>query len=185
MSQPRTYMYVAPGGSTSRFGQSILSSTLIAGLQRLDSRLQIPMPSSIPHWYPGKDVGQTCIWLGEPSKPKSIKVCAFHLGAVPEYTQVAENGMIMARGWRSIFEQVMRRTAITRTALEREFRVRLEHDGTDGYCAKCAKVGHRVKADSARNLCSVHAAAQQAAVKSVAGRQMIRHILEKEAGRWL
>src|SRR3990172_6308810 len=101
---PKTYLSVAPLGCEEMFGREIPSDHLIAGLRKLNGNLNVPTPEHFDYWYPLQKLGVTCLWLGQPGLGR--KICAFRLGAVPEFTQLGTGGTWMVRGWRSIFEKV-------------------------------------------------------------------------------
>ena len=122
MQIPHTPVLCAPS-QADPFGVTMLSADIIKGLERLNSKARIPTPSSTPYDYPGKAFGHTCIWIGPPGEPDSKKMCAFHLGAVPEWTQKDAKGRIIVRGWRSIFEKCIKLGFCSRLRLEREFRI--------------------------------------------------------------
>jgi len=161
MAHPKTYMMVKPDPRI--VGTAISSVDLVAGLLRANPSFVIPMPDSYPGWYPGKGAGMTCIWLGQPPPAKGgKKICGFHLGRVPEYTELGLDGTIRKRGWRAIFERVMVSGTVQKHKLEEIFRVRLEYDGTTPWCQACARTGKWVASNSPAGLCLTHEAARVA-----------------------
>jgi len=180
MAQPKTYMMVSPD-KDNIVGTAILSDDLIRGLLKANPSFVIPTPDSYPGWYPGKGAGMTCIWLGQPPPAEGgKKVCGFHLGRIPEYTQVGLDGTIRRRGWRAIFERVMTTGFATKRSLEQIFRVSLEYDGKSPWCSRCARTGKWIASDSPRGLCATHEVAHRSALQHGAVRDLERDQIKKE-----
>lgn len=152
---PNTSLLVAPSDAIDPFGKGISHFDLIKGLRRVCPQLVIPDPSTWEGWYPGKDFGMTSIWLGYPQAKGSLKVCSFHLGQIPEFTQATPNG-ILRRGWRSILWKVTNLHLATKHALEREFRVSLDYDGKDRVCGECQMDGLKEPSNHPSGLCDNH-----------------------------
>lgn len=127
----------------------------------LNSRVCIPLPEQYREWYPGKAAGQTVLWLGQPAAPGSDKICAFHLGMIPEWTQVAPGGVMIARGWRSILDLCIRRRVASRRAVERVFKISMDIGGRDGFCRICRKDGLKSPVDGKSDRCEAHRDAQR------------------------
>ena len=162
MAIPRTSAILcAPANETNPFGAGMLSSDLIRGLKILNPNLVIPEPDSYREWYPGKDQGMTCIWIGAPSAPGSKKVCAMHLGMIPEWAQIGPDKVMIARGWRDILDRCIRCGVMTKAAAERVFKVDLTIDGYDTLCRTCRLDGLRSPADGKSGLCLAHRGAQE------------------------
>jgi hypothetical protein len=157
---PRTAVMCAPDRAFDQLGTGMPSSDLICGLKLLNSRVVIPLPEHYAEWYPGKRAGQTCIWLGPPGHPKSSKICAFHLGMIPEWTQIAPGAVMIARGWRSILDLCIRRRVASKAAIERVFRVNMDVGGKDTLCRICRKDGLRSPVDGKADVCEAHRNAQ-------------------------
>ena len=156
MSLPNTYLLTCPDKDVNQLGTAMSSHDMVKGLRRLNPTIVVPEPNAYG-WYPGKAAGMTCLWYGKPSCPGSKKVCAFHLGTIPEFTQIAPGGDIIVKGWREIFKRVIDRTPITATRLEREFRVSLSTTNDLTLCVQCMKEGIReVHNGGARGLCDMH-----------------------------
>jgi len=157
MAAPNTPLMSAPHSLTDPFGKAISSTDLITGLQKINPNIRVPLPDHFG-WYPGKEQGMTCLWLGEPGEPKSIKISAFHLGSIPEWTLYDGNAKeILRKGWRSIFSKCIKARACSQRRLEGTFQVSLEYAGMDGWCVACFREGNRNKATSQGNkLCNMH-----------------------------
>jgi hypothetical protein len=156
MPIPRTPILCAPSNAISPLGTGMPSSDLIKGLRVLNPRIYIPMPEHYREWYPGQRAGQTCIWLGHPAAEGSDKICAFHLGMIPEWTQVGPDKVMIARGWRSILDLCIRRRVAAKRAVERVFNVRMDIDGKDGLCRICRKDGLKSPVDGKADVCVAH-----------------------------
>lgn len=160
MAVPRTYLFVAPQGCPDPVGRAIHSTTLIRGLMRLNKRVSVweQYPDSL--WYPGKQTGKTCLWLGpagcDETTP-SIKISAIQPGPVPEFTQVGIDGKILMKGWRTILEKAIKAGVATRPQIEQLFKVDLTIWGEDLLCKPCAKMGRRRSHNGGkRKLCRWH-----------------------------
>jgi hypothetical protein len=79
---------------------------------------------------------------------------------VPEFTQLGPKGMIIARGWRSVFEKCIKAGAVTAYDVERTFNVSLARIGKDVMCPTCRKHNLKIKGEGASGLCSRHQYAQ-------------------------
>lgn len=142
------------------------SSDLIKGLKMCNRNVTVPEPAhyeSMGWHYPGMKDGQTSIWLGRPptredaasvditlqmhqrrKRTHGRKVCAFHLGWVPEWTQLSPEGTVIRRGVRDILERFIKAGGASRQRVERIFKTYLDYDGDDGSCVKCRRRGKRV-----------------------------------------
>lgn len=130
------------------------SADLVKGLRRCNSNLTIPDPSVFT-WYPLQAQGHTSLWLGEPFKGRKITV--FRLGTIPEHTQLDPNGLIIARGWRSVLSRCIRARVVSKLDVEREFRISMDIEGSDGTCIQCRREGlGTVPATSASGMCDTH-----------------------------
>lgn len=179
---PDTYLLVAPDKAANVLGTGITSSDMVRGLRRLNNNLAVPEPDAYG-WYPGKAAGMTCLWYGEPSKPGSVKVCAFHLGEIPEFTQIAPGGDIIVKGWREIFRRVIDRTPIRQSSLERAFRVNLSRSGDINLCIQCTKEGVREPHNGGRrHLCDFHDPVAEA-VETVVEEVLDERYLRKQGPR--
>lgn len=153
---PKTYLLAAPIGMDDAFGRGMLHGDFVKKLKSCNHRIEIPLPESCPWWYPGKQAGMTSIWVGEPFKGTSKKICAFHLGMIPEFTQIDDQGNIMRRGWRAILSKVARSKAVSKTKLERVFNATLDYDGFDGACVRCRREGTIKRGSPKDGLCNFH-----------------------------
>lgn len=155
----RTPLLVAPASADSLIGAAMPSAELTRGLQRANPRLYVF----------DQDRAHSGVWLGKPGAPGTIFICAFHLGLVPEWTQIDESGRLIRKGWRAIFEKVIRSGATTRPALERIFRVSLATGHATYLCSRCVKEGNRNTHNGGKNnLCDFHEAIYDDARKSPA-----------------
>lgn len=162
MAAPRTPLLGAPSQEDA-FGQTMLSEDIIKGLRRINPNIVVPLPEHYKEWYPFKAAGGTCLWLGKPGE--GVKITAMHLGAVPEWTQLCPEG-ILAKGWRAIFDRVIKARAATRAQIEREFRVSLTYSGSNKECPRCFQAGIREKSSAASGLCDKHEYQRKIAVKA-------------------
>lgn len=152
---PNTYLACAPSKAENPFGNSFSSSLIIKGLQRINPNLVAPSPDLSNGFYPLKALGGTCLWWGDPKLDR--KVCAFRLGEIPEFTQIDQNGALIARGWRSLFKKVISSGAATARQIEKEFKVVLDVDGEDGSCRQCRREGKLKPSNKGkRGLCNTH-----------------------------
>ena len=157
MPLPNTYLLGAPSDARNPFGEGMLSSDIIRGLKQANGNVVVPLPEHYERWYPGKKGGITCVWVGPPGAPTSVKVCALRLGMVPEFTQLDAAGDIIDLGWRAVLEKAIRARVASRRRLERIFKVNLNHDGKDKDCAWCRKEGVvGVTASHGSGLCDIH-----------------------------
>lgn len=157
---PNTPLLVAPSDLADPFGKGMHHADLIKGIRRVCPSLCIPDPSSWQGWYPGKDLGMTSIWTGTPQAEGVAKVCSFHLGWVPEFTQTSPAGIIR-KGWRQILMRLVGMRLATKHQLEKEFKCDLTHDGKDVVCPECQMDGLREKATHASGLCDQHQLAKE------------------------
>lgn len=163
---PKTYLLTAPMDVENAFGRGLHHADLVKRLIALNRRLDIPLPEACPWWYPGKKAGMTSIWVGEAFKATSKKICAFHLGEIPEFTQIDDEGNIIRRGWRAILQKVIKSRAITKAAAEKAFAVTLDYDGFDGACVRCRREG-TVRAGSPKDgLCAFHSEIEMVSVSA-------------------
>lgn len=155
MAAPNTPLLVAPADAPNALGQVFPSSELIARLIKLNRRIFCPDINDANHiesWH-----GVTSLWLGTPDgggKP----ICGIRLGLIPEWTQLSSEGILITKGWRAIFDKVIRSGAISRSRLESEFGVTLVYGKADAnLCPKCVREGRREPSDGGvRGFCATH-----------------------------
>jgi hypothetical protein len=173
MSAPNTPLMVAPADAPNPFGQFIQSGDLIRRLTKLNKRIFCPDINDANHieaWH-----GVTSLWLGTPDgggKP----ICGLRLGPIPEWTQISDEGILITKGWRAIFDKVIRSGAISAPQLEVEFGVTLSYGKADAnLCPKCVKEGRRTSGDGgARGYCEMHTDAYDTAARAKAsGREIV------------
>ncbi len=158
---PKTSLLQAPFDMKNTFGEGMTSDDLIKGLRIANPSISVPVPDAYG-WYPGKALGMTSIWCGPPSEAGGRKICAFHLGMVPEFTQVDSEGELTRRGWRSIFQKVLRLKVISKARLEQVFKVNLSVGGKEKACSKCREeniINSNIKTSG---LCDSHNAISEA-----------------------
>ncbi len=158
MQIPHTPILCAPSDAIDTLGVTWLSADLIKGLQRINRDVFVPMPSAAPWSYPGKDFGHTCIYIGQPDAPKTRKVCAFHLGAIPEWTQIDPTGRIIVRGWRSILERCIKAGVGTRAQIERTFRISMQlGKPEEKWCFMCKRNDLKIRSTGGKSgMCESH-----------------------------
>lgn len=167
MPLPNTALLVAPSDMTDPFGAGMHSTILLAGLRRLNNNITAPLPEHYTHWYPGAAYDMTTLWVGKPHSPEGKKICALRLGVLPEFTQVDSDGYIIDKGWRAILRKCVRCRAVTKHAVERQFKIDLDSDGRDPDCPGCIQLGHRgVKGEHASGLCDTHEYARLAVLQA-------------------
>ena len=168
---PNTYMLGAPTDADNPFGEPLSAHALLKGLRLCNVNLHAPLPDAYDTWFPGKAQGMTALWLGQPSTPGSKKICAFHLGIMPEFTQIGPDGEILRRGWRSVLRKVITARAATKRTVNRVFKIDIDTDGEDPSCSRCRMEGRTTKADSAGNLCTLHANVKKDALRMAEARK--------------
>jgi len=155
---------VAPAGTDPDrvFGRGISFHELVMGLRRINPLI------TAWNWHgdtperPDAQRNITCLWLGPANEARSVKITGVSAGVVPEFTQIfpaghAREGEIEMKGWRAIFDRVIKAKAATRFQLEREFRVSLDATPElDQNCPMCNKLGIRKRAISPGGLCINH-----------------------------
>ena len=165
---PSSYLLTAPDDLINPLGMGMYSSDLIKGLQRCNRKVVVPMPEHYEAmgWrYPNMSTGWTCIWIGPPpfenmaGRPKyknAKKVCSIRLGYVPEFTQLDEDGELIARGWRDIQRRFIMAGGAEKHRVEQVFEVHLDYEGDDGKCLLCARANLSSKANGRTQLCDEH-----------------------------
>ncbi|MCK5245734.1 hypothetical protein KAR02_02475 [Candidatus Bipolaricaulota bacterium] len=166
MSLPKTPLMVAPdeNGPESLLGRCMPSSDLVRTLIEVNRNIFCPDINDANHiesWH-----GVTSLWLGDPGgggKP----ICGIKLGTVPEWTRIDDKGVMISKGWRAIFEKVIRARAATRAQIEKAFKVSLAPaTAPSTLCGVCVREGRREKHNGgARKMCDMHDGAY-AAVES-------------------
>lgn len=150
-----TYLKTAPSDANDGFGMAIDAHTIITKLRKLNPRIHVWQQFG-DEFYPGKATGGTCMWIGEPGGT-SRKITAFNMGQVPEFTQVGKDGTIIVKGWRAIFDRVIRCTNTRAIDIEKAFGVKLEAGEKDNVCQQCARTfGKVVKVTGKDLLCNFH-----------------------------
>jgi hypothetical protein len=148
---------------------------MLRGLQKINPNIRAWDQHTWGLWWPGKARGISTLWIGDPGGA-NVKITAFNYGAIPEFTQLAPGGDIIAKGWRAIFEKVVRSKAATTLQLEKEFRINLELGDRDTvYCGRCRNFGQFVKSENASGLCNMHQSIRKNVLKMKA-RQKHRRI---------
>lgn len=154
MSVPNTPLLIAPPGESDMLGRPMPGSDIERGLRRLNRLVYIHKQGPI----------HSGIWIGKPGADGTRFICAFHLGMVPEWSQIASDGKMIAKGWRAIFEKCVRGGVATRERIEREFRVSLQTGYASNLCTRCAKEGHRTTHNGGKwRLCDMHESIYDAA----------------------
>ena len=168
MRLPETYLLTAPADLDNQMGKLIHSDQLISKLQKINPKICAPCPDNFDWWYPMRKFGVTCIWLGQPpGKDQYItdarwvlqrqkKISSMRYGPIPEFTQLDDRGRLICKGWRAIFNKVIASGAATKKQIERAFGVVLDYDKSVTHCRRCLRLGKRVRATSAGNLCNLH-----------------------------
>ena len=122
MTIASTYLMTAPSDSSGdTMGNAIEASVLISRLRRLEPNIHVWQQFGDQD-YPGKKTGGTCMWMGDPGGI-SRKITAFHMGPVPEFTVLSADGHIVVKGWRAIFDRVIRIARIRRLDIEKAFNI--------------------------------------------------------------
>lgn len=153
MGLPQTYLMSAPEGCQNPFGETILSDDFVRGMRCINPAIRAWEQNSSDLWYPGK--GRiSCLWIGDPGG-KSKKLCAFPLGPIPEFTQIAPDNEVLLLGWRAIFSDIIKTGGATRERIERQFKISLNHDEKDSACRQCRMYG-TVRPSDKDGLCRAH-----------------------------
>lgn len=161
MAVPNTPLMVAPSDAPDLLGRVMQSSDLIRRLIKLNPRIFCPDINDNNHiegWH-----GITSIWLGtptgnDPRKTAARPICGIRLGQIPEWTQITSEGILITKGWRAIFDKVIKSGAATQLQLEKEFGVTLVYEGANApLCPKCIVAGERNVSDGGkRGYCETH-----------------------------
>lgn len=161
MTVPSTYLHTAPSGSgDDSLGNAIDANVMLRKLKALNPRISFQQ-RLVTSEYNGESIGSTCMWVGEPGGV-SRKVTAFNMGQIPEFTLLAPDGHIVLKGWRAIFERVIRVAGVKRADIERAFGVTLEAGERDRVCQQCIREsGKVVKVTGADLLCNFHLGVKQ------------------------
>ena len=164
MAAPKTPLMVAPAGATDRVGKAIPSSVLLDKLAKLNPRLFCPDANDAGHiegWH-----GVTSLWMGTPGSGRPI--CGIKLGVIPEWTMVDERGVMVSKGWRAIFDKVIKAGGARREDLERAFGVSLGDAGVDArLCRACVREGRQMASNGgAANMCDLHDGAYASAERA-------------------
>lgn len=176
MSVAKTYLMVPPPGEVKDFfGRGIDAQIICTRLQKLNPRIWVgevvPLKGSVlsPH-----DPGITCLWLKRDDGSLQ-KISAIRLGTVPEFTQQSPDGSEVCKGWRAIFEKVIKSGAVSRERLERAFACSLQLTDQSLLCRKCLLKGvRRPHIGGVLRACRYHEAAYNAAKEYLAAREAIK-----------
>ena len=174
MSIPNTPLLVAPSDAANLVGKVIQSSELIRKLTKLNPRLFCPDIDDNNHiksWH-----GVTSLWIGEPGG-NGRPICGIRLGAIPEWTEIDKDGILVTKGWRAIFEKVIRFGATRRVEIEREFGISLEIGPSDMMlCRACVREGRRsITNGGVRSMCDIHDGAYGAADRAKSQGPEVEH----------
>lgn len=146
---------IAPLGEVDLLGRPMTSDDIIRGLRQINANIVTNPPSPIKQVGATNQMGITCLWLGEPYVGQ--KITAIRLGSIPEHTQLSPEGTTICKGWRAIFNKVIKARAATKGQIERKFKIDLTIEGDDGACRSCAaKNKRRAHNGGAAKLCAAH-----------------------------
>src|SRR3990167_7337475 len=162
---PKTHLLVAPSTERDLIGRTIPSSELIRGLIKLNPSLFCPDIKDEKHiegWG-----GVTSLWLGQPDGG-GRPICGIKLGLIPEWTQIDERGVLITKGWRAIFDRVVKSGAVRQTQIEMAFNVTLGLGEADAnLCLGCTREGRREPTNGGvRRMCDIHDGAYTAAARA-------------------
>ena len=160
----RTYLLTPPASEgLHALGRTFMTSDLIARLKAINPRIALWEQFPPELWWPGKEWQNTdwgvksSLWLGAPGEPGSQKITAINLTMVPEFTQEGPTGETIVKGWRQIFEKVIKAGAATRAELERAFQTTLYYSDDTVLCHGCTKAGRRRRHNGGvLRLCNLH-----------------------------
>jgi hypothetical protein len=157
MTIPKTPLFTAPADSEpGAMGTAIDAHDIITKLRQLNPDIYVWQQFPEHTWWPGKARGITCMWIGDPGGV-SRKITAFNMGPVPEFTQIDGDGNIIVKGWRAIFQRVIRTGAAKRHQIEQVFRVNLEVGENEPICDYCLRAHGRItKVANKERLCNFH-----------------------------
>lgn len=131
-------------------------------LRLINRNFCAPSDSVFPYLVQGaKIVG---LYLGDPTfdvtrtgKDKNAKfICSIPADFIPEFTQIGPKGVIITRGWRSVFQKLVKSNVLKTEVIERTFTVTLGREGVDVMCPRCRKDGNMVRGEGASGLCQTH-----------------------------
>lgn len=181
MAVPTTPLMCAPSALGDVMGRAIMSADMVRGLKKMDSRIWADEVYTPGVWYPGKSTGATCLWYGVPgSRIRSKKITGFIPGAIPEFTQISPEGLIVTKGWRQIFKKLLQMVkTINQSHLENKFKVSLDIGPDDIMCPRCRKAGKMVRSNNASGLCDVHENALKASRKALQFKDEARYQMRK------
>jgi len=158
-------------------GRALTCGDIVARLKVINPRISLWEQYPPELWWPGRDWAgtdwgvKTTLWLGPPGEPTSQKISAINASTVPEHTQIGPDGKTIVKGWRQIFEKVIKSGAATRTQIEAAFGVTLDYDERADtlLCSACLRAGRRRKHNGGLlRLCRLHEQVQQAALDFLA-----------------
>lgn len=160
----KSYLLTAPAEASDLLGQTMTSGDIITKLKAINPEITVWEQYAEGLWWPGKDWAdtdwgvKTSLWIGPPGEETSQKITAINLGAVPEFTQIGPDGRTIVKGWRQIFEKVIKSGACSRISLERAFGVTLAYvEGTTLLCHACLRQGKRRRHNGGMlRLCKLH-----------------------------
>ena len=152
---PSTPLMVAPSDAPNEMGKTFGSADLIGRLVKAQPRLFCPDANDRGHidgWH-----GVTSIWFTK-ADGESRPICGIKLGLIPEWTRIDNKGVLITKGWRAIFDKVIKSGAVRRAVLERAFGVTLGEGEKDaGLCRTCIREGKRAPSNGgAALMCDVH-----------------------------
>ena len=155
MSVPDTYLLTVPDVKDDPFGRCISSTDIIRKLKKINPLILTWEEFSPGVWYPGRSLGITCLWYKHIGRRKH-KITGIRHGPVPEWTQLDEKGEIITKGWRRIFEKVIKIKAATKESIEQSFGVTLTTKAEDTLCKWCRRSGKTENSTSASGFCDMH-----------------------------
>lgn len=155
MQAPSTPLMVAPSDAPNLLGKVMPSSDIIRRLIKLNRAIFCPDINDKNHiesWH-----GVTSLWIGTPDGG-GRPICGIRLGPIPEWTQISPEGILITKGWRAIFDKVIRSGAATHSQIEVEFGVTLSYGKADAnLCPRCIREGRREPSDGGkRGYCATH-----------------------------
>ena len=162
---PSTYLLTSPDMENA-VGRTMMFSTLRAGLQKANPRITIPSPREFS-MATGFD-GLTAIWSAPPPRTGdppngSFLITSVRAGVIPEWTTIRPDGTVQSKGWRAIFEKIIRARVVSQARLEYIFNVQLDSDRNhkQRWCPRCLKGGRWARSTGKKGLCDTHAWVEQ------------------------
>lgn len=203
MGVPNTYLFSRADGEKDYFGSPIHHKVIVKGLKDLNRKVWCFDEYPDGYFWPGRytEMPGTTLWLGAPiwacdnvpqartsaemirrNKNYGKKISAIPMGLVPEFTRLDEDGSgkVICLGWRAIFEKCIRARVASRRAVEKEFKINLQHTGPNGTCVRCQRIGVISRGHGIARACKMHMQVADALKAAKLVKEQVDHEMAKE-----